>query len=254
MRSMTMTPIRGLPLILPGDDLTRLIAEGLLASSIVPVDGDVVVVAQKIVSKAENRYVSLRDVEPSPRAKEVAAVVGKDPRLVEVILSESVDVLRIHPGVLITEHRLGFVMANAGVDQSNIDAPDSDERALRLPIDPDRSSALLKQGLDAVFGVNLGVVINDSFGRPWRQGVVGVALGVAGLPALVDRVGQRDLFGRSLQITQIAVADAIAAAASLVMGEADEGIPCVHLRGAHLDGPPSGVQPLLRPRAQDLFR
>ncbi|MGE3150699.1 MAG: coenzyme F420-0:L-glutamate ligase, partial [Pseudorhodoplanes sp.] len=218
-------------------------------------DRDVLVVAQKIVSKAEGRYVSLADVKPSQRAAALALEVDKDPRLVELILAQSDEVIRYRRGVLVVAHRLGFVMANAGIDQSNIEHPDGDERVLLLPENPDRSCLVLKERLERHFGVTIGVVINDSFGRAWRNGVVGVALGAAGLPALQDLVGQPDLFGRPLRVTQIAFADEIAAAASLVMGQAGEGRPAVLVRGLKWeDRDISPARALIRLKEDDLFR
>jgi coenzyme F420-0:L-glutamate ligase/coenzyme F420-1:gamma-L-glutamate ligase len=238
----------------PGDDLCGLLIDRLKHTGISPRDKDVLVLAQKIVSKAEGRYASLNGVVPSPRATALAAATGKDPRMVELILGESCEVVKFGPGVLIVEHQLGFVMANAGIDQSNIDHPDGNERALLLPMDPDASCALLKERLDAAFGIEWAVVINDSFGRPWRQGVTGVALGVAGLPALLDLVGAPDLFGRAMRITEVAVADEVAAAASLVMGQTNAGTPVVHLRGLQWDAPARPAADLLRPRHRDMFR
>jgi coenzyme F420-0:L-glutamate ligase / coenzyme F420-1:gamma-L-glutamate ligase len=252
--SLTLTAVPGIPLVKSGDDLAAMIAERLRAASFAPIAGDIIVVAQKIVSKAEGRIVALRDVTPSPRACEIADIVCKDPRLVELILSESTEVVRAHPNVLIVAHRLGFVMANAGIDQSNIAHEPEGECALLLPIDPDKSCAEMKRQLDAEFGVDLGIVINDSFGRAWRHGVVGVALGCAGLPALWDRVGAPDLFGRTMRMTQIAVADEIASAASLLMGQTDEGLPVVLMRGFERRAAPLPVAALLRPRNEDLFR
>jgi coenzyme F420-0:L-glutamate ligase/coenzyme F420-1:gamma-L-glutamate ligase len=193
-------------------------------------------------------------VVPSQRAKELGIATHKDPRLVETILSESTEVVRHRAGVIIVAHRLGFVMANAGIDRSNVEATSSAERVLLLPENPDAACAALKERLDAAFDVKLGVVINDSFGRPWRNGVVGVALGAAGIPALCDMVGKPDLFGRPMQVTEVAIADQIAAAASLVMGEADEGIPVVHVRGVCLRPPHSNAAALVRPKALDMFR
>ena len=215
---------------------------------------DVLVVAQKVVSKAEGRYVDLAGVTPGARAREFAAAVGKDPRIVEVILSESREVVRYRDGLLIVEHRLGFVMANAGVDQSNIRQPEGGGRVLLLPRDPDASSGALKARIDARFGADVGIVINDSFGRPWRNGVVGVALGSAGIPALLNLVGAPDLFGRALRITEVAIADELAAAASLLMGQADGALPLVHARGLGWDAPARNAASLLRPKERDLFR
>jgi coenzyme F420-0:L-glutamate ligase/coenzyme F420-1:gamma-L-glutamate ligase len=252
-RTVTYTALSGIPLIEPGDDLCGIIADAIDAAGIVPQPGDTLVIAQKIVSKAEGRYVDLAKIEPSGRAREIAAKAGKDPRLVEVILAESTEVLRQHKDILIVVHRLGFVMANAGVDQSNI-APDDGDRVLLLPKDPDASCATLKAAFDRTFGAEVAVVINDSFGRAWRNGVVGVALGAAGLPALRSLIGAPDLFGRPMRVTEVAIADELAAAASLLMGQADEGTPVVHVRGLRWDAAPTNAAALIRPKRMDLFR
>jgi len=244
----------GLPMVSPGDDLAGLLARAFDRADLRPSAGDVLVVAQKIVSKAEDRFVDLATVRPSERASRIAAEIGKDSRLVEVIIAESVRIVRQRPGLLITEHRLGYVMANAGVDLSNVAPPDGRERALLLPRDPDRSAEALRDRLSARFGCALGVIINDSFGRPWRRGTVGVALGAAGLPALVDLRGRPDLFGRAMQTSHVGLADEIAAAASLVMGQAAEGLPAVLVRGLAWTGPPSPARTLVRPEQEDLFR
>ena len=254
IKAVTLTAVPGIPLIGPGDDLGAILVEALRHCAIAPCDRDVLVVAQKVVSKAEGRYVKLRDIAPSARAIELAQIVCKDPRIVELILSESREVVRYRKDVLIVEHRLGFIMANAGVDQSNIEHPDGDELALLLPADPDASCAALKRSMDRAFNADLGIVINDSFGRPWRNGVVGVALGAAGLPSLLDLVGAPDLFGRSMRVTEVAFADEIAAAASMVMGQTDEGLPLVHVRGLAWNAPARNAAVLLRPKQQDLFR
>ena len=251
---VALTALPQIPLVEPGDDLASLLIAAVGASGHRPRDRDVLVIAQKIVSKAEGRYRRLDEVKPSQRAEEIALQSHKDPRLVEVILSESREVIRCKRDVIITEHRLGFVMANAGVDQSNVDHAGG-ERVLLLPADPDGSCRALKERLDRHFGVGLGVIVNDSFGRAWRNGVVGVALGAAGLPSLVDMVGEPDLFGRTLRVTQIALADEIAAAASLVMGQAAERQPAVLVHGldwgARKETPANA---LLRPKELDLFR
>lgn len=252
--TVTFTAVAGVPLIEPGDDLAAVLVDSLRHAGIVPRDRDVFVVAQKVVSKAEGRYVDLRDVVPSARAIELAAAVGKDPRVVEVILSESSEVVRHAHGVLIVAHRLGFVMANAGVDQSNIRHPDGGERVLLLPQNPDASCIRLKSRIEECFGVEVAVVINDSFGRPWRNGVVGVALGAAGLPALLNLIGAPDLFGRAMRVTEVAIADEIASAASLLMGQTDAGLPFVHARGLAWDAPACNAAMLLRHKERDLFR
>lgn len=252
-RSVTLTALPGLPLIEPGDDVAQLIATALRRAEITPADQDILVVAQKVVSKAEGRVVDLSEIVPSPPARALAAQVRKDPRLVEVVLSESTEVVRSREDVLIVVHRLGFIMANAGVDQSNV-AEDGDQRVLLLPQDPDASAAALKARLDREFGVDLGIVINDSFGRPWRNGVVGVALGAAGVPALWDLIGKPDLFGRKMRVTEVAIGDELAAAASLLMGQSDEGLPVVHVRGFAWNAAPLPASALIRPKEMDLFR
>lgn len=251
---VSLHALAGVPLVEAGDDLAQLAAAALRANGLALGDGDVLVVAQKIVSKAEGRAVDLADIEPSRRAAALGAEIGKDPRLVEVILAESRRVVRRRPGLLIVEHRLGFVMANAGVDHSNLAMGAPGERVLLLPEDPDGSARALRDALQAAFGVRIGVVINDSFGRPWRKGVCGVALGAAGLPALIDRRGEPDLFGRPLLVTEIGFADEIAAAASLVMGQAGEGLPIVLLRGLSWSAPEQPAAALVRPAEHDLFR
>ena len=192
--------------------------------------------------------------EPSERAIALAAELDKDPRFVEVVLSESKRVVRHRPGLLIVEHRLGLVMANAGIDHSNVGAEDGVERVLLLPVDPDGSARALRQYLIDAFGFGIGVIISDSFGRPWRKGTVGVALGAAGLPALVDLRGHPDLFGRELLVTETGFADEIAAAAGLLMGQADEAVPMVLVRGLAWSAPDRPAAFLVRPAEHDLFR
>lgn len=248
--TLQLIPLTGLPLIEPGDDLAALLIDAAARAAGGLRDGDLLVIAQKIVSKAENRYVDLRDVVPSERALALAGPADKDPRLVEVILSESSEVLRQRPGALIVEHRLGYVHANAGVDRSNVADPD---RVLLLPVDPDASARRLRERAAAA-GASIAIIINDSAGRPWRNGITGFAIGCAGFRPVVNRIGAPDLFGRKLEITEIAVADELAAAASFVMGQADEAIPAVLVRGATLEASEEGMQALLRDRAHDLFR
>jgi coenzyme F420-0:L-glutamate ligase/coenzyme F420-1:gamma-L-glutamate ligase len=252
--TVTLTPIPDIPLVRPGDDLAALIITACGASALAPADGDVVVLAQKIVSKAEGRYVDLAQVRPSARAESLSAQVNKDPRLVEVILAESRRVVRQRPGVLIVEHRLGVIMANAGVDRSNVDPGAGAEPVLLLPRDPDASAAALREKLAAHFRCRLAVIITDSWGRAWRRGTVGVALGVAGLPPLLDLRGRRDLFGRELRVTQTGFADEIAGAASLVMGQAAEARPAVLVRGLAWPDAAAGAATLIRAAEEDLFR
>jgi coenzyme F420-0:L-glutamate ligase/coenzyme F420-1:gamma-L-glutamate ligase len=238
----------------PGDDLAAVLIAACESGALALADGDVVVVAQKIVSKAEGRYVDLATVEPSARAHQLAVEIDKDPRLVEVILHESRGVVRHRPGILIVEHRLGFIMANAGVDRSNIDPAAGQEPVLLLPENPDASAARLRDRLAAHFHVSLAVIVSDSWGRAWRHGTVGIALGAAGLPALLDMRGHPDLYGRALRVTQTGFADEIAAAASLVMGESDEAQPAILVRGLTWTGPATPAASLVRPAAEDLFR
>jgi coenzyme F420-0:L-glutamate ligase/coenzyme F420-1:gamma-L-glutamate ligase len=252
--TITLTAIADIPMVRPGDDLAALLIAACERSALFPADGDVVVVAQKIVSKAEGRYVDLAEVRPSPRAEELAAHVDKDPRLVEVILQESRRVVRHRPGVLIVEHRLGFVMANAGVDRSNVDPAMGAEPVLLLPRDPDASAAALCEQLAAHFHAKLAVIVSDSWGRAWRHGTVGVALGTAGLPALLDLRGRPDLFGHELRVTQTGFADEIAGAASLLMGQANEAQPAVLVRGLAWSQAPARAAALIRAADEDLFR
>jgi coenzyme F420-0:L-glutamate ligase / coenzyme F420-1:gamma-L-glutamate ligase len=253
-QKVTLSALSGIKLIEPGDDLGAITVAALRANGLVPEEGDVLVIAQKIVSKAEGRYVDIASVQPSERAISLAAEVDKDPRFVEVVLSEARRVVRYRPGLLIVEHRLGFVMANAGIDHSNIAAEDGVERVLLLPADPDGSAHALRQYLSNAFGISIGVIISDSFGRAWRKGTVGVALGAAGLPALVDLRGHPDLFGRELLVTETGFADEIAAAAGLLMGQADEAVPIVLVRGLAWGAPDVSAAALIRPAEHDLFR
>jgi len=250
---LCLTRLRGVPLIQQGDDLTKIIVQALETSQQRLRPRDVLVVAQKIVSKAEGRSIDLRSVVPSERAIHYANAVGKDARLVELILSESTEVVRHRPGVLIVAHRLGFVMANAGIDLSNA-GPEEQERALLLPLDPDRSCREIRARLREHTGVDIAVMIIDSVGRAWRNGTVGTAIGLSGLPALLDLRGQPDLFGRALRGTEIGLADELAAAASLIMGQGREGSPVILARGVPYERRESAISELMRPKTLDLFR
>ncbi len=256
MNPLTLTPLPGFPLVQPGDDLAAMILRGLDAAGLSLQDGDVLVLAQKIVSKAEGRLVNLSEVQPSPQAVDLASRADKDPRVVELLLQESRQVLRVRPGVIIVEHRLGFVCANAGIDHSNVrgsyGAPE--DWVLLLPSDPDRSAGRLRECLQAASGARLGVSIIDSHGRAWRLGTVGVTIGLSGLPGVVDLRGQPDLYDFHLQVTQVGAADELAAAASLVMGQAAEGSPVVHVRGFPYALREAELGEILRPREQDMFR
>ncbi|MCW5838845.1 MAG: coenzyme F420-0:L-glutamate ligase [Anaerolineales bacterium] len=240
-------------MVQPGDDLAALLLAALLRQGLTLQDGDVIVLAQKIVSKAEGRYRHLGEVTPSARALELAALTEKDPRLVQLILDESNEVLRARPGLLVVEHRLGFVSANAGIDHSNL--PGSDEDAyLLLPQDPDASASRLRSVLEQASAAKLGVLIIDSHGRAWREGTLGTTIGLSGLPGLVDLRGTPDLAGRPLRVTQLAAGDELAAAASLAMGQAAEGCPAVHVRGFPYALREATLSELLRPRGRDEFR
>jgi coenzyme F420-0:L-glutamate ligase/coenzyme F420-1:gamma-L-glutamate ligase len=254
--ALSLSPLAGFPLVHPGDDLVGLIIGALGRSGIRLLEGDILVIAQKVVSKAEGRLVNLASVEPSTYAVELAARAEKDPRIVELVLRESKAVLRVRPGTIIVEHRLGFVCANAGIDHSNVagEGSGAEEWVLLLPENPDDSAQCLRQRLEELSDVHLGVLIIDSHGRAWRLGTVGVAIGLAGLPGLVDLRGQPDLFGYNLRITQVGAADELAAAASLIMGQAAEGTPVIHVRGFPYLLRDSSLNELLRPKDEDLFR
>jgi coenzyme F420-0:L-glutamate ligase/coenzyme F420-1:gamma-L-glutamate ligase len=252
---LELVAVEGIGAIRPKDDLGRILVDALRAMRLPPADGDILVVAQKIVSKAEDRFVLLDSIEPSPRAIELARQCGKDARLVEVILSESRELLRVAPGLIVVEDVRGLVLANAGVDRSNVEPDESHhERVLLLPKDPDASAAALRRRIRELSGADVGVVVNDSLGRAWRLGIVGTAIGVSGLPALVDRRGEPDLQGRRLEITEVGLADELAAAASMLMGQAAEGRPVVLVRGFAGPRGEGTARELQRPRKMDLFR
>lgn len=248
---LLLRPLRGIPAVVAGDDLADIAITGVKVSDEHLRDGDVLVFAQKIVSKAEGRTVDLASVVPSARALQLAGETDKDARLVELILSESSEVLRHRPGILIVVHRLGFILANAGIDRSNVDG---ENHVLLLPVEPDVSAAQIGADLRAKTGRNIGVVIIDSIGRPWRMGTVGTAIGVSGIPALLDLRGRPDLGGRPLESTEVGLADELAAAASLVMGQAAEGTPIVLIRGVPYARHDGAARDLLRPKQKDLFR
>jgi coenzyme F420-0:L-glutamate ligase / coenzyme F420-1:gamma-L-glutamate ligase len=253
---VSVKPLAGLPMVAAGDDLAELILAALGRADIRLANGDVVCIAQKIVSKAEGRRVALRDVVPGDEARRLAALTDKDPRLVQLVLDESDEVVRHKPGVLIVRHRLGLVGAHAGIDQSNIEheaGPDG-EHALLLPVDPDASAARLRAALESASGARVGVVITDSHNRPWRLGTVGTAIGCAGIRVLDDRRGGHDLYGRELKVTLINRADALATVATLVMGETTERTPVALIRGLPPDDVDEPAATAVRPLAEDLFR
>jgi coenzyme F420-0:L-glutamate ligase/coenzyme F420-1:gamma-L-glutamate ligase len=253
LKPLVLTPLEGLPAIQLGDDLPALLLAALSRQQLALQSGDVLVLAQKVVSKAEGRLRKLSGVQPSPRAIELAEVTQKDARLVQLILDESNEVLRARPNLLVVEHRLGFVCANAGIDHSNLPG-EGEDSVLLLPEDPDASAARIRAALEAASRAQLGVLIIDSHGRAWREGTQGVAIGLSGLPGLVDLRGQPDLAGRPLRVTTLGAADELAAAASLAMGQAAEGCPAVHVRGFPYALREGSLGELLRPKDRDEFR
>ena len=267
IQPLTLTPLLGIPLIKPGDNLADIILTSLGLTRLTLQDSDILVLAQKIVSKAEGRLVELSTVKPSPTAFALADEAQKDPRLIELILKESSEVVRVRPGLIIVEHRLGFICANAGIDRSNVGSPNSErhdiavnentnieEWVLLLPEDPDASAASLRQKIETKTDLCLGTMIIDSHGRAWRNGTVGVAIGISGIPGVVDKRGETDLFNYELQVTEIGAADELAAAASLMMGQAAEGTPVIHVRGFPYRLREAPFTELLRPKEFDLFR
>lgn len=252
LTQVTFTGLPGIPHVQPGDDLAALICASLQQADLALQAGDIVVITSKLVSKAEGRFVNLSTVQPSARACRVAGIVRKDPRMVELILRESTAISRMRQDVLIVRHRLGFTLANAGIDHSNV-GRDSEDWVLLLPEDPDRSAALIRQRLAELTGIAPGVVISDSHGRPFRVGTVGVAIGLAGLPAVWDKRGQRDLYGRELRVTVTGLGDELAAAAGLVTGQGAEGLPVVLVRGLQVPSGEGRAADLIRPEALDLY-
>jgi len=246
--------LEDLPMVQHGDDVAAIIIAGLERAVTRLENQDVVIIAQKIISKAEGRLFVLDDVKVSDDAIKLARETEKDPRVVELILQESKRIVRSRPGLIIAEHRLGFIMANSGIDMSNTGGPSGKECALLLPIDSDASADAIKQNLDRHFGVEVGVIVNDSFGRPWRHGTMGVAIGAAGLPSIIDLRGEPDLYGRELLVSISGFADEIAAGASLLMGQGNEGRPVVIAKGLQWQAASANVAEMIRPAEGDLFR
>lgn len=254
--TLTLTSLPQIPMIHPGDDLPNILLISAQTAHLSLEDGDILVLASKIISKAEGRMVNLKSITPTQKAKELARQADKDPRLAELILRESREVLRVRPGTIVVEHRLGFVCASAGIDHSNVEAQDGnpEDWVLLLPENPDRSALEIRRRLKLLTGHRLGILIIDSHGRAWREGTIGATIGLSGLPGLVDRRGWQDLFGYRLRITVVAAADELAGAASLVMGEAAERTPAVHVRGFPYPLRESSLKEILRPKENDLFR
>lgn len=255
-KPLVFTPISNIPLIEPGDRLDEIIWKAILDHHIQIEPGDVIVITQKIVSKAEGRLKNLALVKPSSKAMELSAVTEKDPRLIELILNESREILRAVKGHIIVEHKLGFICANAGIDHSNVKGKEENQEDwyLLLPQNPDQSAQIIKEEISSRAGCEIGVLIIDSHGRAWRNGIVGTTVGVAGVPALVDLRGKEDIFGYKLRITQVAAVDELAASASLIMGQADEQIPVVHVSGFPYSLRDSSLNELIRKKENDLFR
>jgi coenzyme F420-0:L-glutamate ligase/coenzyme F420-1:gamma-L-glutamate ligase len=253
---LVLTPLGGIPLIKPGDNLSEIIQQSLISNEINLKEGDILVLAQKIVSKAEGQLVNLSTVNPSERAYKYAQITEKDPRLVELILRDSSKVLRTRPGLIIVEHRLGFICANSGIDHSNVkgDWGVPDDWYLLLPKEPDLSAKIIREWFKQSFSIDIGVLIIDSHGRAWRQGTIGMCIGLSGIPGVVDFRGKRDLFNYELKVTEVGAADELAGAASLVMGQAAEGFPVVHVRGFPYPLRESALEELIRPKEKDLFR
>jgi coenzyme F420-0:L-glutamate ligase/coenzyme F420-1:gamma-L-glutamate ligase len=254
--SVTLTALPGIPLIRPGDDLAALILSSLALAGLSLQDRDVIVLGQKIVSKAEGRMRNLAEVNPGEAARRLAGETDKDPRLVELLLAESRRVLRTRPGLIVVEHRLGFVCANAGIDHSNVAGEDEggETWVLLLPEDPDGSARRLRQRLEQAAGAQVAVLIIDSHGRAWRKGTVGVVIGASGFPCLQDLRGQEDLYGYRLRVTEVGLGDELAAAASMLMGQAAEGRPVIHVRGLTYPKRDGSLVELIRPADEDLFR
>jgi coenzyme F420-0:L-glutamate ligase / coenzyme F420-1:gamma-L-glutamate ligase len=254
--TLCLVALADFPMIHKGDDLAQIIQSSLNMNQIDLQDGDVLVIAQKVISKAEGRQVSLKSVVPSAEAQILAEKTAKDPRIVELILQESAEVLRHRPGLIVVQHKLGFVCANAGIDRSNVEQGENinDESVLLLPKNPDSSAREIRLVLEKIWKKKIGVLIIDSHGRAWRDGTVGISIGFSGLPGIVDLRGEPDLFGYELKVTQIAAADELAAAASMMMGQANEGLPVVHVRGFPYQLREGSFQELPRELERDLFR
>ena len=250
---LEIVALEGVPDISEGDDLCRIVLDAYAATGLAPQFGDILVVAQKIVSKSEGRLVDLATVSPSPRAEKFARETEKDARVIELILSEAQEVMRTRPGLIVVRHRLGYVLANAGIDASNVEAG-GEERVLLLPENPDESASSLRAEIRRRTGIAVGVIVGDSIGRAWRLGTTGTALGAAGVTALADLRGNPDMFGRPLMVSEVGLADQIASAAALAMGESDERRPIALVRGLAAASEDSRAADLIRPREFDLFR
>ena len=252
--SLSLTALSGIPLVRPGDDLVEIIMKSLKSTKMILLDNDILVIAQKVVSKSEGRYMKISDVEPSAKSYLLAESTGKDPRMVELIRTESKKIVRHRKGIIVTENRQGVTMANSGIDRSNVEKDGNSEQVLLLPKNPDKSAKKIRKELCQRAKVNVAIIINDSLGRAWRNGTIGTALGVSGLPSLLDFRGVPDLFGKSLNVSEEAIADEFSSAASILQGQAAEGRPIVLIRGYKTSLAPSDSSSLIRTKEKDLFQ
>ena len=254
MKNLELLAIENIPLIEPGDDLVSILIQTIKEEKIKLRRGDILVNAQKVVSKSENRYVYLNDETPSSEAIRIAKNSDKDPKLVQLILNESIKVIRQGRGVIVVENKLGFIHANAGIDKSNIESDTDNPKVLLLPKDPDNSALKIKEEIFRQTELKVGIIINDSSGRAWRKGIVGIAIGSSGVEVLLNLRGQKDLYGNALEITEVGRVDEIASAASLLMGQANEGLPVIIVRGIPETSKVNNVKSILRDKSEDLFR
>ena len=254
MKNLELLAIENIPLIEPGDDLVSILIQTIKEEKIKLRRGDILVIAQKVVSKSENRYAYLNDVAPSSEAIRIAKNSDKDPKLVQLILNESVKVIRQGRGVIVVENKLGFIHANAGIDKSNIESDTDNPKVLLLPKDPDNSALKIKEEIFRQTKLKVGIIINDGSGRAWRKGIVGIAIGSSGVEVLLNLRGQKDLYGNALEITEVGRVDEIASAASLLMGQANEGLPVILVRGIPETSKVNNVKSILRDKSEDLFR
>ena len=254
MKKIELIALEDIPLINQGDNLVEIILKALEKNKVSLNDGDILVIAQKIISKSEGRYAFLNEISPSKEAKDLANKTDKDPRLVQLILNESREVIRYKKGVIVVENNLGLIHANAGIDRSNLESDNENPRVLLLPVDPDKSATEIKMEVLKQTEIKIGVIINDSSGRAWRNGIVGIAIGSSGAEVLSDLRGESDLFGNTLEVTEVGIADEIASAASLLMGQGKEGLPVILVKGMKESSDMNNAKGLIRKASEDLFR
>jgi len=254
LKKIELIALEDIPLINQGDNLVEIILKALEKNKVSLNDGDILVIAQKIISKSEGRYAFLNEISPSKEAKDLANKTDKDPRLVQLILNESREVIRYRKGVIVVENNLGLIHANAGIDRSNLESDNENPRVLLLPVDPDKSATEIKMEVLKQTEIKIGVIINDSSGRAWRNGIVGIAIGSSGAEVLSDLRGESDLFGNTLEVTEVGIADEIASAASLLMGQGKEGLPVILVKGMKESSDMNNAKALIRKASEDLFR